>query len=522
MRNRHFACAVALGALAMGQAQAQGQSLSIGVASPITSLDPHFYNASPNTNIAQHLFPFMTKRDARARLEPDLAESWRAIDETTWEFKLREARWTDGKPITAEDIAATMARLPNVPNSPGGFQGGLIGIASIDVVDARTLRYRTNGPAPLVPANMSGIAIVPKHVLDTATTADFNSGRAVIGAGPFRLVSYAAGDRLVLERNDTYYGERPHWGRVTFRFITNDGARVAALRAGDVDLIDQVPSQDLPRMQADAAINVAQVAGLRLIYLTYDVASEGPPAGFTDAQGRPLAANPLRDIRVRRALSMAVNRAAIADRVMGGTATPTGQWLPPGAFGHDPDLPVPAYDPEGARRLLAEALPNGLRAVLHSPNDRYPNDSQTAQAIAQFWTRIGVQTAVEVSPWSSYAARAGRNEFGIHLIGWGSTTGEASSLLVATLATRNREKRWGGLNGSGHSDPVLDALIDRGLATLDDAQREAIWREAVRRVADQAAQLPIHQLVNTWASRRGFRYEARADERTHAHRVRAE
>jgi peptide/nickel transport system substrate-binding protein len=495
------------------------QSLNIGVAAPITSLDPHFYNAAPNTNIAQHIFPFMTRRDARARLEADLIESWRAIDEATWEFRLRDARWTDGKPITADDIAFTMARLPNVPNSPGGFQGGLIGIAGIDVVDARTIRYRTQGPAPLVPANMSGIAIVPRHVVENATTADFNSGRATIGAGPYRLVSYAPGERVVLERNDTYYGARPHWSRVTFRFITNDGARVAALRAGDVDLIDQVPSQDLPRMQADPALRLSQIAGLRLIYLTFDVASEGPPAGFTDGQGRPLAANPLRDVRVRRALSIAVNRAAIAERVMGGTATPTGQWLPPGAFGHDPDLPVPAYDPEGARKLLAEALPNGLRAVLHTPNDRYPNDSQTAQAIAQFWSRIGVATQVEAFPWSSYAARANRNEFGIHLIGWGSTTGESSSLLVATLATRTREKRWGGLNSSGHSDPVLDALLDRGLATLDDEKREAIWRDATRRVADQVSQLPIHQVTNTWASRRGFTYEARADERTHAYRV---
>lgn len=356
---------------------------------------------------------------------------------------------------------------------------------------------------------MSGIAIGPKHVVENATTADCNSGKARIGAGPYRLVSYAPGERVVLERNDTYYGARPHWSRVTFRFITNDGARVAALRAGDVDLIDQVPSQYLPRMQANPALRLSQIAGLRLIYLTFDVASEGAPTGFTDAQGRPLAGNPLRDVRVRRALSIAVNRAAIADRVMGGTATATGQWLPPGAFGYDPDLPVPAYDPDGARKLLAEALPQGLRAVLHSPNDRYPNDSRTAPAIAQFWKRIGVQTAVEVSPWSSYAARANRNEFAIHLIGWGSTTGEASSRPVATLATRHREKCWGGLNSAGHSDPVLDALIDRGLATLDDEKREAIWREATRRVADQASQLPIHQVTNSWASRRGFTHQAR-------------
>jgi peptide/nickel transport system substrate-binding protein len=510
----------ALGALGLLAAlPAAAQHLSIGAAAPITSLDPHFYNAAPNTNIAQHIFPFLMKRDAQARLEPDLAESVRSVDATTFEFTLRATTWTDGRPVTAEDVAFSLARLPNVPNSPGGFQGNLIGIAAVEVVDPRTIRLRTAGPAPLVPGNMAAVAIIPKHLAETGTTADFNSGRIAIGAGPFRLVSYSPGERVVLERNDGFYGERPHWQRVTFRFITNDASRVAAVRAGDVDLIDQVPTHDMPRLAAEPNLRVAQVVGLRLIYLAFDFSTDGSPGGITDGQGRPLAANPLRDERVRRALSIAINRAAIADRVMGGLATPTGQWLPPGAFGYDPETGVPPFDPDTARRLLAEAAPQGLRITLYSPSDRYPNDSQTAQAIAQFWTRIGIATQVEAIPWSSFAGRASRNEFGIHLIGWGSTTGEASSLLTATLATRNREARMGGLNGGGHSDPVLDALIVKGMATLDDEKREAIWRDAVRRVASAVAQIPLHQVTNSWITRKGVTYEARADERTWAHRV---
>jgi peptide/nickel transport system substrate-binding protein len=507
----------ALGALAALPAAAQ--TLTVGAAAPITSLDPHFYNAAPNTNIAQHIFPFLMKRDAQARLEPDLAEGVTAIGDSAFEFRLRATNWADGKPVTADDVAFSLGRVPNVPNSPGGFQGSLIGISRVEVVDARTIRLHTNGPAPLVPGNMSAIAIIPKHLADGGTTADFNSGRIAVGAGPFRLVSYSPGERVVLERNDGYHGDKPHWARVTFRFITNDAARVAAVRAGDVDLIDQVPTADLPRLSAEPSLRVSSIAGLRLIYLAFDFATDAWPGGITDAQGRPFAQNPLRDVRVRRALSIAINRAAIADRVMGGLATPTGQWLPPGAFGYDRDLAAPPFDPDQARRLLAEALPQGLRVTLFAPNDRYPNDSQTAQAIAQFWTRIGVATQVEAIPWSSYAGRANRNEFGIHLIGWGSTTGEASSLLTATLATRNREKRMGGLNAGGHSDPVLDAMIEQGMATLDDERREAIWRQAVRHVSNSVAQIPLHQVTNSWITRRGVTYEARADERTWAHRV---
>jgi peptide/nickel transport system substrate-binding protein len=507
----------ALGLLAAAPAAAQ--QLTIGAAAPITSLDPHFYNAAPNTNIAQHIFPFLMKRDAKARLEADLAESVTAVGDSAFEFRLRATNWADGRPVVADDVAFSLARVPNVPNSPGGFQGSLIGIARVEVVDARTVRLHTQGPAPLVPGNMSAIAIIPKHLAEGGTTADFNSGKLAVGAGPFRFVSYTPGERVVLERNDGYHGDKPHWQRVTFRFITNDASRVAALRAGDVDLIDQVPSHDLPRLASDTSLRVAQIAGLRLIYLAFDFATDGSPGGIADGQGRPLASNPLRDVRVRRALSIAINRAAITDRVMGGLAVPTGQWLPPGAFGYDAELPVPPFDPEAARKLLAEAVPQGLRITLYSPSDRYPNDSQTAQAIAQFWTRIGVQTQVEAIPWSSYAGRANRNEFGIHLIGWGSTTGEASSLLTATLATRNREARMGGLNAGGHSDPALDAMIVQGMATLDDEKREEIWRRAVRHVAASVAQIPLHQVTNSWVTRRSVTYEARADERTWAHRV---
>lgn len=512
------------GMLACAGPPAAAQQVTIGVAAPITSLDPHFANAAPNTSMAMHMFGFLTTRDAQARLQPDLAESWRADGEEGWEFRLRPGLvWTDGRPLTADDVAFTLARLPDVPNSPGGFQGGLVGITGVDVVDARTVRIRTSGPAPLVPTNMTSIAVVARHATEGRGTADFNSGLAMVGAGPYRFVAYAPGDRVVMERNPSWHGawdgRTPPWSRVTFRFMTNDAARTAALLAGDVDAIDQVPLIDVARLSANPRVAVSRVAGLRMVFLVFDFRSPASPAGMTDAQGRPFERNPLHDVRVRRALSMAINRAAIAERTMSGLATATAQWLPPGAFGHDPDLPAPAFEPEAARRLLAEALPQGLRVTLFAPNDRYPNDSQVAQAIAQMWTRIGVATSVEALPWASYAARAARNEFGIHMLGWGSASGEASSFLVNIMATQSRERRWGATNRGGHSDPVLDALIARGVATLDDAAREAVWREAARRVADQVGTITLLQLTNTWATRTGLAYEARVDERTLAYRV---
>jgi peptide/nickel transport system substrate-binding protein len=237
--------------------------------------------------------------------------------------------------------------------------------------------------------------------------------------------------------------------------MSNDASRTAALLAGDVDMIDQVPSNDLARMKRDPRITVSEIQGLRLIYLVPDYSrGEGQqPVFVTDNDGKPLPRNPFNDARVRRALSIAVNRDALAERVMEGTAKPAGQWLPEGVFGYNPEVRVPPFDADGAKRMLAEAgYPQGFRMTITTPNDRYPNDARTAQAVAQMWTRIGVRTEVDAIPWAAYSARSARQEFNMRLVGWGSSTGEASYMLVNIFGTYDREKRWGAANNSRISD----------------------------------------------------------------------
>jgi peptide/nickel transport system substrate-binding protein len=255
-----------------------------------------------------------------------------------------------------------------------------------------------------------------------------------------------------------------------------------------------------------------------LIYLIFDYSRAENPVLVSDNEGKPFARNPFHDVRVRRALSMAIDRNALADRVMEGTAKPAGQWLPPGAFSYNPDVPVPRFDADGARRLLTEAgFPQGFRLTLTTPNDRYPNDARTAQAVAQMWTRVGLRTEVQTFPWTTYAARNARQEFNARLVGWGSVTGEASYMLVNIFGTFDREKRRGAANSSRYSNPTLDALTERAAATLDDAEREKLLREAVKMVTtDEQVMIPLFQLVNVWAARRGFVYTPRMDERTTA------
>lgn len=507
-------------ALAPGLAAAQNLTIAIG-GSP-TSLDPHFYNASPNSSLTQHLFDTLVERDAEARLRPMLAESWRAIEPTIWEFRLRAGvKWHDGRDLTADDVAFTIERVPTVRNSPGSFAGLIRAITRVEVVDPLTIRFHTAAPHPLLPTELASIQVISRHAGTGAETEQYNSGQAAIGTGPYRLASYRSGDRTEFTRNDGYWGGAQPWARVSYRFVANDAARTAALLAGDVDVIDQVPSSDLARLRREQRISLFEIQGLRLIYLMPNYSRVDDPLFVTDNDGRPLPRNPFHDLRVRRAMSMAIDRQALADRVMEGTARPTGQWLPRGAFGYNPDVQAPAFDPDGARRLLAEAgFPQGFRITLHSPNDRYPNDARTTQAVAQMWTRIGVRTEVQTMPWTTYAARNSRQEFNMRMGGWGSVTGEASYMLVNIFGTYDRERRRGAANSSRYSNPALDTLTERAAATLDDPQREAMLRDAVRIVADDVAMIPLYQLVNFWATRRGFAYEARMDERTTAMAVR--
>jgi peptide/nickel transport system substrate-binding protein len=507
--------------LAVSAAPAMAQTLAIGVGNPVNSADPQFTNTTSNIAMGNHVFDRLVHTDAALRREPGLAESYRPISDTVWEFKLRPGvTWHDGRPFTAEDVAFSIRRVPNVPGSTGGFTFAVRRITQVEVVDALTIRFHTNGPHPLLPTDLSQVAILARHVGEGVAAEDFNSGRAAIGTGPFRFVSYHPGSGAVFVRNDAYWGPAPAWARVDYKFLANDPARTAALLSGDVQIIDQVPTSDLPRLRRDARFRISEVDGVRVIFLQPDFSRTGEVPRVTDNQGRPLPRNPFLDLRVRRALNHAIDRQALAERVMEGTAVATGQWLPAGFYSYNPDVGVPAYDPALSRRLLAEAgFPDGFRLVLTSPSDRYPNDAKVAQAVAQFWTRVGVRTEVEALPWAVYSPRGATQAYAVRLHGWGSGTGEASYLLRNIIGTYDRAAGTGTANHMRYSNPALDGLTERAITTLDDGSREQILRQAVAMASEDLGFMPLFLLRNAWASRADLRHEPRADEQTLAQGV---
>jgi len=367
-----------------------------------------------------------------------------------------------------------------------------------------------------MPLNFASIHVVSKHVGENSSTADYNSGKAMVGNGPYKFVSYTPGDRIVMERSDTYWGEKPQWQHVNFRYINNAAARTAALLAGDVDVIDKVSVADLARLEQAPNISVYPYNGLRVLILQPSF-NPAPNEYITDNADQPLAKNPLLDVRVRQALNLAINRKTIIERIVQGAATEANQWMPVETIGYNPEIKDIPYDPDEARKLLAQAgFPEGFKLTIHVPNDRYPQGPESAQAVAQFWTRVGVKTQVEVVPWAVYSGRARKNEYAVSMLAWGNGTGEASYAMVNILATPDPERGMGASNWGAYHSAEFDAILQASSSEFDVPKREAMMRAAAKVVSDEVGIIPLFHYKNIWAAKKGLKVTPITSDRTAA------
>jgi peptide/nickel transport system substrate-binding protein len=360
---------------------------------------------------------------------------------------------------------------------------------------------------PMLPNSLSRIAIVSARLPRDVTPAQFNSGEAAIGTGPYKFVQYVPGNHVKLAVNPDYWGGRQPWDTVTFRLFTAAPSRVAALLAGDVDMIADVPPPDVPRLSTSEKFAIAQGPSNRVIFWTLDVYREKTP--FITAKDGQAIANPLRDRRVREAISLAVDRRVLVERVMENLAIPASQIPPPSYGGHDAAITTPKADPARARALLAEAgFPDGFKLTIHSTNNRYPNDANLAQAVAQMLSHIGIETSVTALPVALYFGAARKNEFTMPQIGWGMAPGDAGVVMREALRSDsiNNYGKW--------SNPNFDALLDRADREMDPASRNALLAQASRIAADDVALIVTHYQVNMWAAKKTLKIVPRMDEHT--------
>ena len=521
----------ALAIVASGQANAQdGQVLTIGVRSEAASMDPHWTQLSGDTQVQEHVFERLVGLSSTSQPIPGLAVSWEATDETTWEFKLREGvKWHDGEDFTADDVIFTYDRLragvSGAPASPA-FQlekGG----KQWSKVDDYTLRITTEGPYPTMAEDLAMLPIIAEHAATgVQPSVDFNTGKAAIGTGPYMFSEYTPGSQVVVKKFDGYWGGEPHWDEVVFRPVGQDSARLAALLNGDVDMIDYPPTIDIPQIVEDPDFTVSTIPADRLIYIMPGYKHVEP--FITDNDGNPMVPNPLRDWRVRKALSLSINRDAIRDRIMGGASLPAKNIVPPGFFGYVEGLEADPYSPDEAKALLAEAgYGDGFKVTLHGPNDRYINDARILEAVAQMWTRVGITTEVDAMPRNVFFSRLIRGdelsmpgfdvpEFSLSMTGWGTVAGEATYTVSGTLETYNAATGGGNGNFGRYSNPEIDARSVLAKRTIDNDTRRGILENAITIGMDDYAYIPIHFQVNQWAMKADLEHEPRTNERTRA------
>ncbi|RJF91934.1 ABC transporter substrate-binding protein [Noviherbaspirillum saxi] len=490
--------------------------LKIGFKAEVTSADPHVLNGN-NRNVWVHVYESLVAQDENLKAKPALATSWRNVDSTTWEFKLRpNVTFHNGATMTAEDVKFSIERAMNL-SGPRTFRTYLKAVQSVTVTGPGTVTIKTKGPSPTLPDSLGLIAILPKTIGDKASEEDFATGKTTFGTGPYKFVSWAHGQRVSLAKNSAYWGEKEPWDNVTFQFIPREPARASALLSGSVDLIDAATANVMDSFKSSNKIDVVSTTSYMLNYLQLDRFRDNSPY-LKSNEGAPLAKNPFNDIKVRQALMAAVNREGIVNRLMKGDAEAASQFVPAGFFGNDPALKVPAHDLAKAKALLAEAgYPNGFRMTMHCSNDRYLNDAKVCEALGQVFSQIGIKTEVATMPFAVYAGRAtaggasGEPEFSLFMFGIGAVTGDSLEPLLAVAHSHDKAAGLGANNRGRYSSKEVDALVIKASVTMNEKAREDLQKAAAKAVIDDVGIVPLFFLKSTWAYRKGLTVKPRSD-----------
>ena len=498
--------------------QASAQTLNIGVRAGPESIDPHFTATGTHAEALKHVFDTLTWSGDGLEIQPRLAESWKAIEATTWEFKLRKGvKFHDGSDFTAEDVKFSIDRIP-VVTGPNPLTIYVRRVKETKIVDPHTIQIVTDGPAPNLPNDFIRLFIVSSKAAkgltkDNANEA-FNSGKAAIGTGPYKFVSWTPKEQLVLERFDGYWGPKEPWARHVRKEIPNDAARVAQLKAGQVDLIVRVPATDVATLERDPKLTVVKVDTVYVFNMELDVRDKPPQVFAKD--GSPLDKNPIQNPKVREAIDLAIDRKALAEIAMEGLGKPQNQLVTPSIFGYSKKVPESKYDPARAKQLLAEAgFPNGFKVMFSFTSDRLPGDRQVGTSVAQMLAAVGIDAQANAQPGAVFFPARSRGEFSMSMSGWGTLTGEAHYTLSSISHSNDKEKKFGAFNVHGYKNPVMDKLIQDAAVEMDTEKRRDLLEKANELTASDWPRLALVAVGSAWAMQKDkVKITPRVDEDT--------
>ncbi len=490
-------------------AQSPTREVRVGFTQDALTLDPANHRNRETQTIIRNIHDGLVTRAPDMRVVPEIAESFRVIDAATYEFRIREGiRFHSGDVLTAEDVKFSLDRLTQ-PNAMGGATSprrDLLGpLRETQIVDARTVRLILERPwAPMLGLIPSQEIINSRHV---PRVGQEGMQTRTDGCGPFRLVDWRRGEAVILERFADYYGGSPEIppvgpaqiDRAIFRVLPENASRVAALLAGEADIINDLPPSAIRQVEASRNAQVMRVNGTRTFFVSLNTAKP-----------------PFNDVRVRRALNHALDKAAIISRVLAGTATSLRGVMSPDSFAFNPDLPEYAFDLQRARALLAEAgVAPGTEMVI----DTTGATREIAEAIAALLSRTGLRVRAQiwegavVNPMWMNAER--RRERDMYLSSWGNASLDPSDIMLPTLRSGGRG------NSSGFSNPEVDALLDAAETEPDEAKRRDMYRRAQLIVSEAAPWIFLWLPQDLYGvSKRIAGWQPQPDSRINLHRVR--
>lgn len=501
VRIRLLAVSAAIG-IAAGSASAA--QLRWAAQNDILTLDPHSQNHATTNNVVGHAYEGLVRYDKKYQIEPALATSWQATSPTTWRFNLRKGiKFHDGTDFTADDVIFSFERIRQ---PQGTMQIYVAGIKEIQKIDSHTIDLILDKPVPTLLNNLTTFYVMSRdwsiknksdRIQDYKAKEETFASRNTNGTGPYVIKEWRPDQRIVMSANAAWWDKlEGNATDIVYTPIKADATRIAALLAGDVDIVTDLPTQDVAKLRSNQNLFVLDGPEVRTIFIAPDTRSDELKHG----QKGP---NPFKDVRVRQALSMAIDRQAIQRTIMRNLSIPAAIMVAPGVNGHTAELDrVAPANIDGAKKLLAEAgYPNGIEFTLDCPNNRYVNDEEVCQAVVGMWAKLGVRAKLNAMPFGPFAQKFQNWDSSAYLLGWGVATYDAQYTLQSLIRTRTKGAD-GNFNFSGVSNARVDELVDAMGVETDKAKRDAMIREALTITRDQALLIPLHHQMRPWAMKK--------------------
>jgi len=510
------------------QAAAAPKEVVIGLTGDAYSLDPFPLNETITNAINNHIFNQLVEPNADLQPEPALAETW-DVEENgkKWIFHLRQGvTFQNGNTFTADDVIYSFDRSKEEMSA---FKYCLSTVESYKKLDDYTVEVVCIEPNALLLAHLKDLSILDAETCDGQT--DDWIALNPNGTGRYKLVEHVREDRIILERNEDFWGELPEAEKVTFKPITNESTRTANMISGAVNLVVDVPVRDVDMLKSKENLSVIAQPSLRVIYLNLAGWSDTPSMDAEMPLKSPDGSNPLKDIRVREAMYRAINEEEIVAQIMNGFALPATTYIPEGFNGYNPDVERLAYDKEKAEQLLDEAgyprQGDGYRfeVTLDAPNDRYINDGPIASAVAGYLEKVGIKVNLNLmsrTVFFKYISASNKEGDNTHLCmtGWADSGGESALMALDLLYSKTQngavKEGYGGVNRGFYVNPEVDAIIDQAMMTVDPAERASIIEEAWQIAADDVSYIPLHFQQDVYAHDNSIIYHPRKDKYVYA------